>query len=69
MTEDELIEQRWYAVPDDTSGCWAAANVDKPVSQHDPRGRGEVCVGNLLGEVTARGIANLHNALLDGVLH
>lgn len=56
----DLATIKWFAVLDDTVGGWAIANVNKPVSAHDPS-KGEFSIGDFLDEPLARYIVAMHN--------
>lgn len=55
-TAKALERAAWFAVPDDTTGGWAVANVNKPVSEHDSARR-EMTFGKFLSEPCARHVA------------
>lgn len=57
---ESLLRSTWYAVRNDVIGGWSMTNVDKPVSQLDPR-QGEVEIGDALSEEIATRIVTLHN--------
>jgi hypothetical protein len=65
VTERDVLRRRWYAVPDDLIGGWAVATVDRSTADIDVAGTDErVPVQMAWGEVTARHLADLHNAWL-----
>jgi hypothetical protein len=59
----DVLNERWYAHPDDLVGGWCVMNRDFPPSRlnrhTDPDGRE---VGNFLSEAIARHVVELHNA-------
>lgn len=66
ITEEEVLQRRWYAVPNDLIGGWDCATIDKPVSAiRGKRPTRERIPVETWGELTARHVAELHNAALD----
>lgn len=67
LTEQEIINCRWFAVIDNTIGGWSISNVNQTVADSNPyEGRFEL--GNFLSESEARHIVDLHNAWWDNLV-
>lgn len=67
ISEDEVLNCRWYPVLDDTIGGWAISNVDQSVVDLNPcEGRFEL--GSFLTETEAKHICFVHNAWFEGVV-
>lgn len=64
VTDKELMECHWYAVPNDLIGGYTVANVNKPDSQHNVY-EGDFEVGTFLSLGTAKHIAEIHNLWWD----
>jgi hypothetical protein len=60
ITEQELLETRWYAVDNDLIGGYAVATVDKPESEHNVY-EADYTVGTFMTKRCAEHIADLHN--------
>ena len=60
----ELLEQRWYVVVNDVVGGWSVSNVDKPISQQDPK-NGEWEIADFVDHEEAEAIVAEHNMRLD----
>ncbi len=56
----ELLAQRWYVVVNDVVGGWSVSNVDKPISQQDPK-NGEWEIADFVTRDEAEAIAAEHN--------
>jgi hypothetical protein len=61
----ELLAQRWYVVVNDVVGGWSVCNVDKPISQQDPK-NGEWEIADFVARDDAEAIVAEHNLRLDG---
>jgi hypothetical protein len=74
VTERDVLRRRWYAVPSEVevtapgeewvSPSWSVATTDVPALEIDQGGTDERVMADCWGEVTARHLADLHNAWL-----
>lgn len=65
VTEVDVLDRRWFAVPDDLVGGWACATTNRPLSEIDIPGTDHRVPIECWGRATAEHVTYLHNAWLQ----